>query len=404
MVAGRAPSCGGCARRESVLAKTMHLHTYTRLVATLGPFTSAFLAVLLALGLAVCARYFIPAEALTTLFYALLYLTASPTAILVNKTLMKDYGFGYPVLVSALGQGATAIVAALAVRLNYVDTSTGKRVDPKSMIYLAGASALSLVLGQYPYLYLTVAFIQMLKAFSPAYMVVFLVCLGVEYPSKRVVACILGLCVFTAIASAGEINFNLIGVLFMAAASCSDALRLVLAQKLLKNQKMQPMETLYFISPICVLWMVPAFIFTELPSAYAHNALALMRVYPLTFCMSGLSGCFVNLTSFLLVRRTSSMTLKTLTMARNGGLVIVSALVLGEPITSLEALGYTGLLGCFAVYTWLQATEKKPPAPNTAAAVEPSPAVDSLGDTKRLLSETPSDGDDETPPPGVNKV
>jgi len=357
-------------------------------------------------GLGVCARYCIPADTLVTLFYALLYLTASPTAILVNKILMKDYGFGYPVLVSALGQGATSIVAALAVRLGYVNTEGGRRVEQKSLIFLGGASALSLVLGQYPYLYLTVAFIQMLKAFSPAYMVVFLVCLGVEYPSRRVIACVLGLCVFTAIASAGEINFNLIGVTFMAAASCSDSLRLVLAQKLLKNQKLQPMETLYFISPICVLWMVPAAIFTELPGAFRANSFALMRVYPLMFCASGLSGCFVNLTSFLLVRRTSSMTLKTLTMARNGGLVIVSALVMGEPITSLEAFGYTGLLGCFAVYTWLQATEKAKGPPGGASTTDAHITPADASSTRRLLNNTDtcSDDGDEPQQPPAHKV
>ena len=42
------------------------------------------------------------------------------------------------------------------------------------------------------------------------------------------------------------------------------AVRLVLAQKLLSNHKMAPMETLYFISPLCVVWMVP-FILLELP-------------------------------------------------------------------------------------------------------------------------------------------
>ena len=34
----------------------------------------------------------------------------------------------------------------------------------RSLLTLGGASAFALVLGQYPYLYLTVAFIQMLKA------------------------------------------------------------------------------------------------------------------------------------------------------------------------------------------------------------------------------------------------
>ena len=84
---------------------------------------------------------------------------------------MKDVGFGYPVMVSALGQTITAVCSTVAVRFFGVSIETGKRVDRRSMLLLGGASALALVLGQYPYLYLTVAFIQMLKAFSPTYMV-----------------------------------------------------------------------------------------------------------------------------------------------------------------------------------------------------------------------------------------
>ena len=41
-------------------------------------------------------RAFASWQTVLTLFYAMLYLIASPTAILVNKILMKDYGFGYP--------------------------------------------------------------------------------------------------------------------------------------------------------------------------------------------------------------------------------------------------------------------------------------------------------------------
>eukprot|EP00900_Chrysochromulina_parva_P015640 jgi/Chrpa1/24077/Chrysochromulina_OHIO_Genome00028087-RA len=111
VVVGRAPSCGGCQRRESVLAKTMRLSTYSRTFETLGPLNSSILGVLIALTLGWCAWRFLEKETLLTLVYALLYLTSSPTAILVNKILMKDIGFGYPVLVSALGQGATSIVA-----------------------------------------------------------------------------------------------------------------------------------------------------------------------------------------------------------------------------------------------------------------------------------------------------
>jgi len=175
---------------------------------------------------------------------------------MINKVLMKDYGFGYPVMVSALGQVMTACFA-IGMVWSGADRLQNEKPDMNTVLLLSGASALSLVLGQYPYLYLTVAFIQMLKAFSPAYMVVFLFCLRIEYPSRTTLFCILGLSLCTAAASAGEVNFNIVGVLFMASASISDALRLVLAQKLLKNLKLRPIEMIYYVSPYCVCWMIP---------------------------------------------------------------------------------------------------------------------------------------------------
>ena len=53
------------------------------------------------------------------------------------------------------------------------------------------------------------------------------------------------------------------------------------------------------------------------------------------------------------------MTLKALTMARNGGLVLMSALLMGETITTLELVGYSGLLSCFAAYTLVKAAEAR---------------------------------------------
>jgi hypothetical protein len=226
---GRAPSCGGCARREGVLASKMRLESYGRIITDMSAHGKVLL-VLAAAAVAMLLRM-LPRKTLVTLLYVLLYLVASPTAILLNKILMKDIGFGYPVLVSALGQSFTAVCAYLAVHFFGVHVETLGRIDRWSLVLLGGTSALALVLGQYPYLYLTVAFIQMLKAFSPTYMVIFLYCLGVEQPSRRIIACVLGLSVCTCIASAGEVNFNLIGVLFMAAASMSDAMRLVIAQR-----------------------------------------------------------------------------------------------------------------------------------------------------------------------------
>ena len=192
--------------RESTLANTMRLTSFQRAVEQLRLPGKALLALAaLAVLVYVARKLREPSHRrlLVTLLYSLLYFVASPTAILVNKILMKDKGFHYPVMVSALGQATTAVCAALSVRVfKWTQLHNGPKVSYSTYVSLGAAMALAMVLGQFPYLYLTVAFIQMLKAFSPAYMVVLLSCLGVEYPSARIRAIVLGLCLSACVASA----------------------------------------------------------------------------------------------------------------------------------------------------------------------------------------------------------
>lgn len=161
----------------------MHLEKFVAAVDGIGRVQSAMIFLIVCFMLYVCVRSLVGTpcyrrytEVLLTLVYTVLYMIASPVAIMCNKILMKDYGFGYPVMVSALGQTTTAACAYLVVKCTGMSVESGRKVSWRNLMLLGAASALALVLGQYPYLYLTVAFIQMLKAFSPAYMVFFLAC------------------------------------------------------------------------------------------------------------------------------------------------------------------------------------------------------------------------------------
>ncbi len=354
----RAPSCGGCDRRESVLSKQLRLSVYSDLLSD-----TKFLLLMPVLLAIVCYVLFrlVSRKVIWSLLCIVLYFIASPTAIMCNKILMKDHGFGYPILVSAFGQLATMLGSALVVRLGGVSIANGANIGYPSLLTVGASSALSLVLGQIPYFYLTVAFIQMLKAFSPAYIIFLLWLLGIESPSRKVVLCVLGLSVCTAIASAGEVSFSLIGVLFMTAASFTDSVRLVVAQKILQNQSMHPIEALYYISPMCLVLMLPFALVLEMPTVIRRGSFHILVEHPTMTFASAFSGLFVNVTSYLLVRRTSSTTLKLLTMVRNGGLVLASAIFFAEVITPLEWVGYGGLLVFFGMYTYIKQAEKAAP-------------------------------------------
>ena len=70
-------------------------------------------------------------------------------------------------------------------------------------------------------------------------------------------------------------------------------------------------------------------------------------------------------------------------MARNGGLVLFSALLMGETITSLEAFGYTGLLVCFTLYTMVKAQESKAPKAEMGKDEGPSAVVPLMRDAPK---------------------
>jgi hypothetical protein len=128
---------------------------------------------------------------------------------------------------------------------------------------------------------------------------------------------------------------------------------------------------------------------------YSAGSYQILLDNPALFLVSAFSGFFVNLTSFLLVKRTSGITLKLITMARNGGLVLASALCFGETITVLEAVGYAGLLFFFGAYTVIKQQENQEAARAAGLIAKGLKRVDfglDNGDTDSSSRLIPADG------------
>ena len=85
-----------------------------------------------------------------------------------------------------------------------------------------------------------------------------------------------------AIASFGELNFNLTGVLFQLSSILSESVRLVLVQILLQSRglKLNPITTLYYVAPCCFGFLLVPFFSIE----YSKIAMdANVAVNPLNF-------------------------------------------------------------------------------------------------------------------------
>lgn len=254
----------------------------------------------------------------------------------------------------AATQVCCALTGAVLVQLRLlglkpVDAITSavylKRIVPIGMLY-----ALTLAMGNGAYLYLTVSFIQMLKASSPVIVYFASVFATLEAFSwsrfLNMVVISVGIC----IASYGEINLNVAGMSLQLLSITAEAVRIVLIQILLQRQglKLNPVLTMYYVAPACILCLFPAAAFLELPSLSAKlKSGDELPAYGL-FALNGVGAVSLNLTVYLVLGQMPALMMNAAGVVKDWLLIYLSRLIFASPVTEVQLGGYTlAFLGAY---------------------------------------------------------
>jgi hypothetical protein len=131
-----------------------------------------------------------------------------------------------------------------------------REVYLSSVVPIGALYSLSLWLSNSAYIYLSVSFIQMLKALMP----VAVYSIGVAFKEafkSEIMANMLSISMGIAIAAYGEAKFDSWGVILQLGAVAFEATRLVLIQILLtsKGITLNPITSLYYIAPCCLVFL-----------------------------------------------------------------------------------------------------------------------------------------------------
>lgn len=204
--------------------------------------------------------------------------------------------------------------------------------------------AISLVLSNKAYIYLSVSYIQMLKAFTPVAVLIFSFIAGLEKTSWMEVYIVFIICVGVAITSIGETYFSWMGFTFQSLAILAESTRLVLTNILMKSLKLDPLSSLYYIAPLCALFIGPACLYFE------FNDLPFDRIYTSQFmgvmAVNGIVAFSLNVAVVLLISNTSALVLTLAGIVKDILLVFFSVTIFGSPVTPLQYAGYgVALLG-----------------------------------------------------------
>lgn len=208
------------------------------------------------------------------------------------------------------------------------------RVVPIGALYAA-----SLWLSNSAYLHLSVSFIQMTKALMPGLVYVCGVAFGMEKLTRTTSFNMFIIAIGVAIAAYGELDFIYIGVVEQLSALVFEALRLMLVQVLITRQgyAMNPIQSLYYVSPACAACLAMPFIAVELPEILADVHLEIDYGMLL---LNALAAFALNLAVFLLIGKTSALTMNIAGVIKDWMLIFASQHLFGNTVSFLNYVGY----------------------------------------------------------------
>jgi len=278
------------------------------------------------------------------MFYILIWITCSVSMILFNKAVLSAWEFPFPIFLTTWHMIVSTVLTQIlsrstdllpAVKEGKITSSHIKN----SFVPIALLFAVSLVCCNKAYVYLSVSYIQMLKAATPVVVLLLSSTLGLENPTFMELNIIVVISLGVALASLGELLFSWTGFFFQISGIFAESGRLVLTGVLLKRLKLDSLSTLYYVAPLCAIINSIVFIFLEASDIPWERVFTGSFVAMLLF--NGAVAFSLNIASVMLISHTSPLILTLAGILKDILLVFMSMAIFGSPVTTLQFLGYS---------------------------------------------------------------
>jgi len=294
------------------------------------------------------------------------WMSSSGAVVLHNKWLMTVFNFKYPACMTMMHMSFSFTLAFLickVFKLVPLPHITTQQIT-HAMFPIGACYSVVLVCSNYAYVYLTVAFIQMLKASLPVLVFFASVAFGVAKFERSLLWTICVISAGVILVTEGEVGMSLHGLLLQSVSLIFESVRLVMIEVLLKKKgiNLNPITTLYYIAPItlvCIMFPAAVFEFQE-----SSHIIEMITSHPLIFLFNCTLAFILNLAVFLIIGKTSALTMNIAGISKDIIVIAISTVLFAAPIYMKSCIGFgiviigVGLYN-YSKYQILQAEEKE---------------------------------------------
>uniref|UniRef100_A0A0K3CKG8 GDP-mannose transporter n=1 Tax=Rhodotorula toruloides TaxID=5286 RepID=A0A0K3CKG8_RHOTO len=180
-------------------------------------------------------------------YIIMVWIALSSGVILQNAYILRTLQFNYPIALTTWHLVYATIGTRLLLRFTHL-------LDDLHKVQMSW--------DRWLHLSLSVSFIQMLKAFTSVAVLGMSVLFGLEQMQPRKFVIVIAISCGVALASYGEIAFDMGGFICQALGIAFESARLVSIQLLMSGLKMGPLVSLYYFAPVCAglnMMLIPFF-------------------------------------------------------------------------------------------------------------------------------------------------
>ncbi|DBA66278.1 TPA: hypothetical protein ACH3X2_002533 [Trebouxia sp. C0005] len=249
-------------------------------------------------------------QAAKTILSLLLWLCLSSAVVLSNKWLLSSDKFPFPVTLAFLHMLFCSCVGIFAVHLHWVQAQKVTwTVFTQVCLPVAVLGAAGLIFANASFLFLSIAFAQMLKANMPV-LIYIVGCIfrthSFDWATTGIML-IIGFGVATS--SAGEMHISGLGSVLILLSMLAEAFKMTLLQTMIQQGDLHinPINALYYIMPASAMCLMPVVLLTE-GQQICSQMTSLLSLSHFLIC-SAAAACLLNISIFWVASITSVLTI-----------------------------------------------------------------------------------------------
>jgi len=204
---------------------------------------------------------------------------------------------------------------------------------------VAFCQGLGLITGNGAYMYLTVAFLQMMKAWTPTGVYLSGCLMGTQKWSIPIVKCLAIITCGLMVTSVGELKFNLLGFSLQLTSLLTEGVRINLLELRLKSQgyKLNPLTASQVFAPqVAALLLIPTV-------AFDMSAFDMPKIDSIgkgVFVLNALVAFCLNMAIYLAIQVASGLTFALAGIIKDLALIAAGCILQGTTVTPTQVVGY----------------------------------------------------------------